>query len=124
MLIGAAGNVFQPFGIVQVPVNCLGKALFEGDGGGPAQFFIDFRGINSVAAVMSGTVFYIGNQYFACTGCITQFFIHLLTEQFDEVDIPPFVKSANIIGLTVLAVMKHLVNGRGMVFYKEPVTGI
>ncbi len=73
---------------------------------------------------MAGSVFHIRDQDLAGTGGIPELFVHLFAKQFHEVDISPLVKTTDIIGLPVLAVMEDGVDGRGMVLYKEPITGI
>ena len=50
--------------------------------------------------------------------------VHCLYHHLDEIDILPFVKSADIVCLTVPAFVENEVNGTGVVFHIEPVADI
>ena len=124
MLVGAAGNMFKPILVVKIPVDGLLQSFFKSYRRFPSQFFIDFGSINSIPAVMTRPVFYIGDQLFTCTRRIAKFFIHLLAKQFDKVDIPPFIKTTDIISIVIFSFMKNKIYSSSMIFYKQPVTGV
>src|SRR5690554_2657016 len=50
--------------------------------------------------------------------------VHDTAEQLYDVNIFPFVKPANIVGLSYFSMVKYLVNGDGMVFHIKPVTDV
>src|SRR5216110_1633140 len=64
MLVCSAGYMFQPFFILQIPVNCFTQSLFKCNGWFPAQFFIDLCCIDRISPVMTRPVFYISDECF------------------------------------------------------------
>ncbi len=75
--------MLQPFLIFQEPVDGFTEALFEGDGRFPAQVVGQFGGVDGVAFVVAGPVFYVGNQFFGISGRLAGFLIYLPDEFFD-----------------------------------------
>jgi hypothetical protein len=51
-----AEDFSHPFLVVEVPSNRLADSLLEAVGWHPAKFFLDFGGVNRVAAVVAGTI--------------------------------------------------------------------
>jgi hypothetical protein len=62
VLVGAAGDGFDPGGVVEVPLDGLAEAGLEGFGGVPAEFGFDLAGVDGVAAVVAGTVLHVGDE--------------------------------------------------------------
>src|SRR5690606_25220728 len=60
---------------------------------------------------------YKGNQLLGGPFCATQFSVHNLAQQPDDVNIFPLVKSTDIIGLSHLAVVENLINRRSVVLH-------
>ena len=114
----------QPFCIGQVPVDRFGQPLFKCYRWLPAQRFVDLAGIDGITPVVTGTVFDISNELLTGSGTAAQLFIHQLTQQFHQVDVFPFIESADIIGLTGYTFVKHCIDGRCMVFHIKPVARI
>src|SRR5690606_20976029 len=105
-----ARHMLQPFRVFEVPIYSLGKPLFESYGGFPPEFLIYLRCINRIAAVVAWPILYIGDQLLAGTGRIAELFIHQPAKQFYQVNIFPFVKTTNIIGLTTPPFVKYQVD--------------
>lgn len=55
---------------------------------------------------------------------MTEDTVHCLYHHLDEIDILPFVESADIVCLTVPAFVENEVNGTGVVFHIKPVADI
>ncbi len=50
--------------------------------------------------------------------------IHRLDDDLDDVDVLPFVESADVVGFGNLPVMENHVDGAGVVFHEEPVAHV
>src|SRR5690554_1031487 len=61
-LVAAVLYSLAPVEVVEVPLDGFADAGFEGFFGRPAELFLDFAGVYSVAHVMAGAVFYVGDQ--------------------------------------------------------------
>src|SRR5439155_19586584 len=92
MLIGAAGNMFQPFSILKIPVNSLAQSFFESDTGLPSQLAVDLGSINGITAVVARPVFYIGNELLTFSLFSSELFVHQLAQQFHQVNISPLIE--------------------------------
>lgn len=79
----------------------------------PAQFFMNFRGINGIAAVVAFSVRYIGNKAFR----FTQFF----EDELDQIYVCHFIMAADVVEFTDFSFLKNQVDGAAVVFYVEPV---
>ena len=73
---------------------------------------------------MSCTVLYEGDEREAVTFRITEYAVDGTDHCLYQVDVLPFVESADIIGFSILAFVEDQVNGTSMVFYIEPVADI
>jgi hypothetical protein len=56
VLVIAAGDIFHPVLVVEIPLHSFADAGFEGLGGFPAQFEVDLGGIDGVAAVVARAI--------------------------------------------------------------------
>lgn len=102
--------------MVQVPLDSLLDAVGKFRFRQPAQFFMDFRRVDGVAAVMAFTVRNMMDEAFR----FAQFFAN----QFDDVDIPHFIMAADVIDFADTALLEDEVDGSAMVFDIEPVADI
>src|SRR5687768_5099248 len=111
MLVFPAGHMLQPFPVLKVPVDGEAEALLEGDARLPSQLAVDLGGIDGVTAVVTGTVLYVGDEGLARAGRVAQLLVHQPAEQLHQVDVPPFVEPADVIGLTRLSLVEYKVDG-------------
>src|SRR5215472_8910257 len=61
LAIGACGDILDPILTVQIPANRLAQAARKALARRPAELASDFSGIESVAAVMAGTIGHEGD---------------------------------------------------------------
>ena len=73
---------------------------------------------------MAQAIRHIGNQVHVFAFRATQELIDGLDDDLDNVDVFPFIKTADVVCLGYLSVMENHVDGAGMVFDEEPVTHI
>jgi hypothetical protein len=125
LLVGAAFDVGDPVGVVQVPLDGFAYAGFEGFFGCPAEFALDLAGVDGVAQVVAGAVLDMGDQVFigADRGQVRSYrrsgwaeFVEQFTERVDDFDVLFFVVTADVVGLPYLAFGYHFVQGAGVVF--------
>lgn len=102
--------------MVQVPLDGLLDAVGKFRFRQPAQFFVDFRRVNGVAAVMAFTVRDMVDEAF--------WFAQFFANQFDDVDISHFIMAADVINFADTALLEDEVDGPAMVFDIEPVADI
>ena len=93
----------------------------------PAQIALNFRGINSVAQVVSRTVGDKSDQV-SKVGDVARLLRHHLVENGADgahhIDIFTLVMTADIVGLAALAFGRHFVQRTGMVLNIQPVTDL
>src|SRR5687768_11726864 len=99
VLVGACCHAFEPVCVLKVPVDRFAQPFFKGDTGLPAELLINLTGINGIPPVMTRTVFYICDEFFAGAAGSSQFLIYELAKQFYKVNVFPFIKPANVIRL-------------------------
>src|ERR1700683_2323843 len=68
----AVADPCHPFGIGAIPVNGLAQAIFQRNGGVPAQLSLDLVAPQGIAAVVAGTVFHVRKQRFGFAGRLEQ----------------------------------------------------
>src|ERR1700761_3014988 len=106
VLVVTGSNIVQPLLIGQIPIDRFAEPFFKCYGRRPSQLFINLCGIYGVAPVVARPVLYICNQLFGSAWRTPQFFVHFLAQQLYQRYILPFVEAADIIGLSVPAIMK------------------
>ena len=77
-----------------------------------------------IPAVVTRTVFHVGNELFTASFLTAQFLVHLRAKHLDQIDVGPFIKPTNVIGLAVLTFVVHEVNGTRMIHNVQPVSGV
>ena len=102
--------------MVQVPLDGLFDAVGKFRFRQPAQFFMDFRRVDSVAPVMAFAVGNMMDEAFRLAQCFAN--------QFDDVDVLHFIVAADIIDFADAALLEDEVDGPAMVFDIEPVANI
>ena len=120
LFVVAAGDVVQPFLVVEVPAHRLLDAFLELQGRLPAEFLLELGGVNRVAGIVAQTVGDVGDE------------VHVLAfraaeqpiDDLDDVDVLPFVEATNIVRLGNFAVVENHVDGAGVVFHEEPVANV
>ena len=85
---------------------------------------MEFGGVDGVAHIVSGTVGYIGNEVHVFPFLTTEQAVDGLDDDFDDVDVLPFVETSNVIGFGDLASMENQVDGTGVVYHIEPVAHV
>ena len=82
---------------------------------------LQLAAVDGITQVMSGTVGHIGNQVHILTFLAAKQTIHGIDHHLDDVDVLPFIETADIVGFRNLSLMENQVDGTGMVFHIEPV---
>ena len=124
LLVVAAGDVVQPFLVVEVPAHRLLDAFLELQGRLPAQFLLELGGINGIAGIVTQAVRDIGDQVHVLAFGTAKQLIDCLNHDLDDVDVLPFVEAADVVGFGNFAVMENHVDGASMVFHEEPVANV
>lgn len=73
---------------------------------------------------MSRTVGYISNQIHIFSFLAPQQTVHRLNYNLDDINVLPFIETADVVSFGNLAVVENHINGAGMIFYIQPVTYI
>jgi len=91
-------DCFEPFGILEVPVDSLADAGGERLARGPAEFVGDPAGIDSVATVVARTIFDEFDLLAVAFGVISWLqFVQQVADRMDDVHVRHFVVSADIV---------------------------
>ena len=114
----------HPFLVVEVPAHGLFDAFLELQRGFPAQFVFQFARIDGIPQVVSGTVGDVGDELLAFAFGVAQEPIDGADDDFNQVDVLPFVESADIVGFGDAAFVEDQVDGAGVVFDVEPVADV
>ncbi len=93
----------DPGGVVQVPANGLSEPFVKADALAPAEFGLEARAVDGVAAVVAGAVFDVGDEPAQARGIEVGFFGDKLDEPLEEADVLPLVLAANVVGAAALA---------------------
>lgn len=123
-LVFARGDVVHPFLVVEVPAHGLFDAFFELQRGFPAQLVFQFARIDGIPQVVPRTVGDVGDELLALAFGVAQQPIDGADDDFNQVDVLPFVESADIVGFGDAAFVEDQVDGAGVVFDVEPVADI
>ena len=87
--------------VVQIPPDGLANAVLEFVRGRPAQFALDFRCVNGVAAVVAEPVFDKCNQLARIAAELRRKLVNGVANQLDDAEVGPFVVAADVVSLAV-----------------------
>ena len=124
LLVVAAGDVVEPFLVVEVPAHRLLDAFLELEARFPAQFLLELGGVDGVAGIVAQTIRHVGDEVHVLVFRAAEQLIYSLDDDLDDVDVLPFVEAADVVRLGNFAVMENHVDGAGMVFHEEPVAHV
>ena len=124
LLVFPGSDIIHPLLIIQVPADGLFNAFLKLEAGFPAQFLLQFGRVNGIAHVVPLTVGHKSNQIEGSSFGIAQQSVNRLYNDFDNVDVLPFVTATDIVGIRNLSLMEYKVDGTYMIFHKEPVAHV
>ncbi len=110
--------------ILQIPLHGFANTGLKGVSGTPAEFAVDFRGINGITTIMTGAV---GDEGDEAAGVSTDFRLKLVDEiahELHEVKVRLLVVAADVVGLAELAVGQHGPEGFAVVADIKPVADV
>ena len=90
----------------------------------PAEFLLELGGVDRVAGIVAQAVGDVGDEVHVFAFGAAEQLIYSLDDDLDDVDVLPFVETADIVSFGDFAVMENHVNSAGMVFHEEPVANI
>ena len=123
-LILSRSNVIHPLLVLQVPFHRLLNPLFKLQARFPAQFLLQLSRIDGVAHVVTLAVRYVCYQVHVFSFLASQQTVHGLDYYLDDVDVLPFVETANVVGLGHFPLMEDKVDGTGVVYHVQPVAHV
>ena len=88
----------HPLLVFEVPAHGFFDALFELQRGFPAQLVFQFARIDGIPQVVPRTVGDVGDELLALAFGVAQQPIDGADDDFNQVDVLPFVESADIVG--------------------------
>ncbi len=122
--VGSGRDPIYPFLISQIPMDCFIEAFYKLKGGFPAEFLLEFCGVDSVTKVMPGAVGNVSDQVLVGSGLKTKNTIDGRDQQTYEIDVSPFIKATYVISFANSALVKNEINGADMIFDIKPVTHV
>ena len=114
----------HPLLVFEVPAHGFFDALLELQRGFPAQLVFQFARIDGIPQVVPRTVGDVGDELLALAFGVAQQPIDGADDDFNQVDVLPFVESADIVGFGDAAFVEDQVDGAGVVFDVEPVADV
>ena len=124
ILVVTACDLIHPLLVVKIPADGLFYSLLELKRRFPSEFLVEFRRIDRITEVMSSPVSHISDKSKAVAFRIAQDSVDCSDDHLDEIDVLPFVETADIICFRDLSLMEDKVDGTGMVLDEKPVTDI
>ena len=120
----ARGDIVHPLLVVQIPADGLFDTFFELEARFPAQFGLQLVGIDGIAQVVSGAVGHVGNELLACPLWVAQQTVNGFDDHLHDINILPFVETADIVGVTNLALVEDDIDSSGVVDHIQPVAHV
>ena len=120
----AAADSLDPVLVAQVPLYGGGQSLLKGHLPLPAQLLLDFGAVDGVAAVVAGTILYVGDGLTDCLGGLSQLLGRQLNELVQQLDVLPLVFATDVVFFTSAALPHDLPNRPVVVLYINPVTDV
>src|SRR5271170_656559 len=109
----AAAYSREPFVVGAIPINRLAQTVFERDRGFPAEFPLDFRAREGIAAIVAGAIFHGSKQRFCFSRGAKQTARH--GEIFDD------VRAADVVNLADSSVLQDRQNCAAMIRHVKPI---
>lgn len=119
-----AGESIHPLPVVEVPADGLFKAFFELEGRFPAEFALEFGGVDGVALIVAGTVGDKGDEVQVSALRAAEQTVGGLYQQLYKVYILPLIEAAYIVGLGGSALMENQIDRPGVVLNIKPIPHI
>jgi len=114
----------DPGGVVQVPANGLSEPFVKADALAPAEFGLEARAVDGVAAVVAGAVFDVGDEAAQARDVEAGFFGDELDEPLEEANILPLVFATDVVGAAGLPLAHDGPDRLVVVFDIEPVANV
>ncbi len=114
----------DPILVLEIPFDRFADSLLEGIGGFPAEFLFDFSCVDGVAAVVTGAIFDEGNELTRVATEIGSEFVDQIANEFNDMDVGPFVVAADVVSLAGSAALQNLPERFRVITNKEPVTDV
>ncbi len=124
LFVGAGGDVIHPFLIFEVPAHGEFDAFFELERGLPTELVFELSGVDGVAKVMAGAVCDVGDEVIACALGVAQETVYGANEHFNDVNVFPLVKAADVVGVANVTVMENDIDGAGVVHHIKPISHV
>ena len=124
LFVVAGGDVVHPFLVVEVPADGFFDAFLELERRFPTKFFLELGGVDGVALVVAGAVGNVGDEVHVLAFLTAEQTVDCLDYYLDDVDVLPFVKAADVVGLGNLALVENEVDGACVVNHVEPVAHV
>ena len=115
-LVIAADDAHPPVAVLKIPLNRLLDAVFELRLRLPAEFVVNLRRVDGVAAVMALAVRDVLNQVLALA--------EFLEDGLDDIDIGAFIVAADVVNLADTALLQDEVDGTAVILDIKPVADI
>ncbi len=125
MLVGAAGDVFNPGGVSEVPLDGLAEAGLEALLRVPVEVALDLAGVDGVTAVVTGTVLDVLDELgVGLVGGIRDELVEESAERVDDVEVGALVVAADVVGFADAAAFEYGADGAAVVEDEEPVADL
>lgn len=115
-LVIAADDAHPPVAVLKIPLNRLLDAVFELRLRLPAEFRVDFRRVDRVAAVVALAVRHVLDEVLALA--------EFLQDRLDDIDVRALIVAADVVDLADAALLQNEVDGMAVVLDIEPVADI
>ena len=115
-LVVAADDAHPPVAVLEVPLDRLLDAVLEFRLRLPAEFRVDFRRIDSVAAIVALAVSDVLDEVFGLA--------ELLEDGLDDVDVGALIVAADVVDLADAALLQDQVDGMAVILDVEPVADV
>ena len=114
LLVVARGYIVQPLLVVEIPADGLLDTLLKLERGFPTEFLLEFRTIDGIAQVVTGTVGDEGDEVHILAFLSAEQAINGVDKHLDDVNVLPLVEAADVVGVSNLALVEYEVDGTGM----------
>ena len=117
-------NGANPILIIEVPFHRFADPALEGVSRRPAELLFYFRGVDSVAAIVAGTIFVERDEFAGVSTEIGFDFVHKVADSFHYANVRPFVVAAYVIALPGPSVLENLPKCFGVIANIEPIANV